>query len=136
MLTYTDLISIPTFEERLEFLRTDGKPSELTFDELRFLNQSFYNSRRWKLVRASVVARDLGFDLAIPGREIFGRVIVHHMNPLIPKDIYLNSEKALDSEFLVTVSHDTHQAIHFGPPKGAITFDIIEERFLGDTNLW
>lgn len=132
MLTYTDLIMIPTFEDRLEFLRTDGMPSELTFADLRFLNQSFYNSRSWKIVRESVIARDLGFDLAIPGYEISGRVIVHHMNPLIPKDIYFNSEKALDSEFLVTVSNDTHLAIHFGSRIPAN----FEDRFSGDTNLW
>ena len=132
MLTYTNLITIPTFEERVDFLRTDRKPSELTFDELRFLNQSFYNSRSWKIVRASVIARDLGFDLAIPGREIFGRVLVHHMNPLIPKDLYLFSEKALNPEFLVTVSLNTHQAIHFG----CDTVDIIVDRFSGDTKLW
>jgi hypothetical protein len=132
MLTYSDLIRIPTFEERLEFLRTDEQSSELTFADLRFLNQAFYNSRTWKGVRALVIARDLGFDLAIPGHEISGRVIVHHMNPLIPKDIYFNSEKALDSEFLITVSNDTHLAIHFGYIKP----DIFEDRFSGDTKAW
>lgn len=131
MRTYTDLITFPTFEERVAFLRTDGKPSELTFDALRFLNQTFYNSRTWKRVRSSVITRDLGFDLAIPGREIFGRVLVHHMNPLIPKDIYLQSERALDPEFLVTVSQETHQAIHFGYLKANII-----DRFSGDTKLW
>ncbi len=133
MLTYTDLILLPTFKERVDFLRTDGKPSELIFDDLRFLNQALYNSRSWKTVRASVIARDLGFDLAIPGREIFGRVLVHHMNPLIPKDIYLHSEKILDPEFLITVSHDTHQMIHFGH-SGKL--DIVTDRFSGDTKLW
>jgi len=132
MLTYTDLVLYSTFEERLEYLETDGKPSELTFDELRYLNQKFYNSRGWKRVRALVIARDLGFDLGIPGREILGKVLVHHMNPLIPKDIYLQSEKALSPEFLITVSHDTHQAIHFGYVK----WDLMEERVEGDTNLW
>ena len=131
MLTYTDLILLPTFEERVEFLRTDGKPSELTFDELRFLNQTFYNSRLWKSVRASVIARDLGFDLGIPGRDISGRVLVHHMNPLIPKDIYLQSERSLDPEFLITTSHSTHLAIHFGYVKANIV-----DRFSGDTKLW
>ena len=132
MLTYTDLIMIPTFEERIDFLRTDGKPSELIFDKLRFLNQHLYNSKSWKSVRASVIARDLGFDLAIPGREILGRVLVHHMNPLIPKDIYFQMEKVLDPEFLITVSHDTHLAIHFGYIKA----DIVTDRFSGDTKLW
>jgi hypothetical protein len=132
MLTYTDLILISTFEERLDFLRTDGLPSELTFSELRYLNQLFYNSRSWKSVRGSVIARDLGFDLAIPGREIFGRVLVHHMNPVTPKDIYFHAEEALDPEFLITVSHDTHQAIHFGLIKPEPVID----RFSGDTKLW
>ena len=132
MLTYTDLIMISTFEERLEFLRTDETSSEITFNELRFLNQSFYNSIGWKVIRKEVIARDLGFDLGIPGREIFGKVIVHHMNPLIPKDIYLNSEKALDPEFLITVSNDTHRTIHYG----YISPNFIEERVLGDTKLW
>lgn len=132
MLTYTDLVTMSTFDERLEFLRTAELPSELTFAELRFLNQRFYNSRGWKRVRASVIARDLGFDLGIPGREILGKVIVHHMNPLIPKDIYHQSEKTIDPEFLITVSHDTHLAIHFG----YIKMDILIDRFEGDTTLW
>jgi hypothetical protein len=135
MLTYTDLITLSTFEERLDFLRTDGKPSELAFDELRFINQRFYNSRRWKNVRKAVIGRDLGYDLGIPGREIYGRVFVHHMNPLIPKDLYLNSQVALDPEFLITTSHATHQMIHFGiPTMGDIDFFI--ERAPGDTKLW
>jgi hypothetical protein len=132
MLTYTDLIMLPTFEERLDFLRTDGKPSELTFAELRYLNQRFYNSRRWKDVRRLVIARDMGYDLGIPGREIMGKVLVHHMNPLLPKDIYLYSERALDPEFLITTSHDTHQAIHFGYDKP----EVFIERHPGDTKLW
>lgn len=132
MLTYSDVIRIPTFEERLEFLQVNGKPSELTFDELRDINQKFYNSRQWKFVRESVIARDLGFDLAVPGREIFGKVLVHHMNPLRPKDLYLYTNLALDPEFLITVSHSTHQAIHFGSQPE----EPIVERVSGDTKLW
>lgn len=133
MLTYSDLILIPTFEERLEYLRTDSLPSELTFDKLRYLNQKFYNSRAWKRVRTSVIARDLGFDLGIPGREISGRVLVHHMNPLLPKDLLYHSEEALDPEFLITTSFDTHQAIHFGYEKPD---EFLLERKPGDTKLW
>ncbi len=132
ILTYSDLVLLKSFEERLEYLRTDGLPSEITFGALRSLNQRFYTSRIWKQVRAEVIARDLSYDLGIPGRSIFGKVIVHHMNPLRPKDIYHSSELALNSEFLVTVSHGTHQAIHFGSqlPEPEI------ERFPGDTILW
>jgi hypothetical protein len=132
MLQYSDLILLPTFEERLEFLRTDGLPSEITFDQLRKLNQSFYNSRSWKIIRSHVISRDLGFDLAIPGREIFGRVLVHHMNPLTPKDLLRHSEEALDPEFLITTSYQTHQAIHFGSRP----LEIVSDRKSGDTTLW
>jgi hypothetical protein len=132
LLSYSDLILLKTFEERLDYLRTDGLPSEVTFAALRPLNQRFYSSANWKRVRRAVIARDLAYDLAVPGRHITGRVIVHHMNPLRPKDIYYNSELALNPDYLVTVSHDTHQGIHFGytPPEP------YKERAPGDTRLW
>ena len=132
LLTYSDLILLRTFEERLGYLRTDGLPSEMTFGQLRSLNQRFYASRLWKQTREAVIVRDLGYDLAIPGRAIFGKVIVHHMNPLRPKDIYHESERALNPEFLVTVSHNTHQGIHFGSQE----HEPYSERFPGDTKLW
>jgi hypothetical protein len=134
ILTYSELIEIPTFEERLEYLRTDGLPSELTFDNLRYLNQKFYNSRAWKKVRSSVIARDFVLDLAVPGYNITGKILVHHMNPLLPKDIYMGSERALDPEYLITTSFDTHQAIHFGSKIPEPIFEL--DRSRGDTKLW
>jgi len=132
MKTYSELMELPTYEERVAYLRTDGLPSEVTFDQLRYLNQRFYNSKGWKMVRRFVISRDLGFDLAVPGREIFGKVIVHHMNPILPKDLYLGHEEIFDPEFLITVSHYTHEAIHFGFEKP----DPFIEREPGDTKLW
>lgn len=132
MITYYDLITLPTFEQRLDFLRTDGLPSELTFDQLRDLNQRFYNSPEWKRIRTIVIARDLGYDLAIPGRDIYGKVIVHHMNPLTPKDLYTFSKDSLDPDLLITVSQSTHQAIHFGSQP----LEQFIERVPGDTKLW
>ena len=133
MLTYSELIKFPTFEERLLYLRTDEVSSELTFDQLRYLNQRFYNSRAWKLSRKHVIGRDMGFDLGIPGRDIFGKAIVHHMNPIVPEDILIHADEIVDPELLITVSHDTHQAIHFGTaPRKAIVI----ERLPGDTRLW
>jgi len=132
MITYSDVILLPTFKERLELLKTDGLPSELTFDQLRYLNQRFYNSSVWKKVRDYVIARDHGFDLAIPGREIYGKVIVHHINPLTPKDLYLGVKEALDPNLLITVSHQTHQVIHF---DAELEVPFIE-RTPGDTKLW
>lgn len=134
MLTYTDLILLETFEERLDYLYIGNvAPAEHTFGVLRELSQQFYKSPAWKRVRQHVIARDLGYDLAVPGRDIFGRVIVHHMNPLVPKDIYHNSEITLDPEFLITVSHETHLGIHFGyQPEETFLLERVE----GDTKLW
>ena len=133
MLTYSELIKFPTFEERLEYLRTVKLPSEITFADLRFLNQQFYSSRGWKLARRSVISRDLGYDLGIPGRTIVGKAIVHHMNPITPEDIIVHQDEIVDPEFLITVSHDTHQAIHYGSP---VRRYVLTEREPGDTRLW
>jgi hypothetical protein len=84
------------------------------------------------MTRWSVISRDLGFDLAIPGREILGKVMVHHMNPILPKDLYLGHEEVFDPELLITVSHFTHEAIHFGVER----LDPFIERQPGDTKLW
>lgn len=134
MITYSDLLALPTFEQRLDFLRTDGLPSEVTFDQLRDLNQRFYNSKDWKFIRQMVIARDYGWDLAVPGRDIIGRVLVHHMNPLRPKDLIYHRDDALNPEYLITVSNSTHQAIHFGAePQSQF---VVVERRPGDTTLW
>jgi len=132
MISYTDLILLKTFYERLEVLKCPSKPSELTFDELRYLNQRFYQSDQWKRVRNYVIARDSGNDLGIPGREIYGPIIVHHMNPIRPKDLLFNYDALVDPEFLITVSDPTHRSIHFNSP---IT-EPRRERYLGDTKLW
>ena len=122
-----------TFEERLVYLTLEAASSQITFENLRELNQAFYNSPLWKRIRQGVIARDLGFDLAFPGREIFGRVIVHHINPLKPKDLLTISEKATNPEFLVTVSESTHNTIHY---QMALPPPPIIEREPGDTKLW
>jgi hypothetical protein len=132
MLTYSELILLPTFQERLEYLRLDDLSSELAFDNLRYLNQTFYKSREWKDIRARVISRDFGYDLAVPGYNISGKAIVHHMNTLSLKDIYLKTEKAMDPEFLITVSHQTHQLIHFDIQISELSTD----RVPGDTRLW
>lgn len=132
MLTYSELITYKTYEERLEYLRTGLPTSEISFDKLRSLNQKFYNSAMWKRVRSSVIARDLGYDLAVPGMEIIGKILIHHIKPLVPKDIYLMTEYAIDPEFLVTTSYKTHQAIHFGIEPEELPLN----RQAGDTRLW
>lgn len=112
--TYNELISIPSFEERFEYLRLDGSVGERTFGSYRYLNQGFYTSREWKKVRDLVIIRDEGRDLAFEGREIHGRIIVHHINPITEESFMRNDPSILDPDNLVCVSHDTHEAIHYG----------------------
>jgi len=133
MLTISELFRWKTYEDRLNYLRLDAADSQMTFEELRYLNQLFYNSREWKDVRRHVIGRDMAYDLAVPGREILGKAIVHHMNPLRPKDFRYDLDRALNPEFLITVSEDTHRAIHYGyvPPP-----PLVIERQPGDTTLW
>ena len=114
MRTYSELVTLLTFEERFEYLKLDGQVGEDTFGFDRYLNQRFYRSEEWKQVRREVIVRDNGCDLAIPDREIFGRIIVHHMNPISVSDIDGNEKYILDPEFLITTFKLTHDAIHFG----------------------
>ena len=111
---YSELILLPTFQARYQYLRLNGEVGKETFGFDRYMNQFFYRSPEWRRVRDFVISRDEGCDLGIPGREIFGRVIIHHMNPIRPEDIRNRSELLLNPEYLITTIHDTHLAIHYG----------------------
>lgn len=113
--TYTDLINIPSFEERFRYLKLDGIVGKETFGYDRWLNQQFYRWPEWKRVRNRVIVRDQGCDLGILDRVITGELlIVHHMNPISVEDIKERSLYLLDPEYLITVSDSTHNAIHYG----------------------
>lgn len=113
--TYSELLTIPTIQERYSYLRLDAGVSDITFGSKRYLNQNFYTSPEWKNARRDAIIRDLSCDLAIPDYEIHSRPIVHHINPITIEDVLNeNWDKLLDPENLITVSYDTHQAIHFG----------------------
>lgn len=131
---YSELVLFPTFEERFQYLRLDGIVGQETFGFDRYMNQYFYRSKEWRRVRDIVIARDAGCDLGIPGREIFGRVLIHHMNPIRPDDIRGRSDILLDPEYLITTVHETHQAIHYGDESLLITAPI--ERMRNDTCPW
>lgn len=131
---YSELILIPTFEARYAYLQLCGEVGATTFGFDRYLNQRFYHSGEWRAVRDFVIARDLGCDLAIEGREIFGTIYIHHMNPILIKDLELSRRIILDPEFLVCVSHDTHNAIHYGTDALLAKDPII--RRPGDTCPW
>ena len=108
-------MKLSTFEERFEYLKIGGKVGEETFGFDRYLNQIFYNTEEWKLIRNQVIARDNGCDLGLPDREIRGnRIIVHHMNPITKEDIINRSDILLNPEYLITTIKPTHDAIHYG----------------------
>ena len=112
--TYSQLIKFKTFEERFQYLKLDGAVGQATFGFDRYLNQQLYRSHEWKKVRDEVIVRDNGCDLAMEGFDIYGRVYVHHMNPILINDIRERSEFLLNPEYLICVSFDTHNAIHYG----------------------
>lgn len=131
---YSDLVTFTTFRDRLEYLALGAGVGIDTFGFDRYLNQRFYKSKEWADIRRHVLLRDEGCDLAMPGYDIYQRPLVHHMNPIRPQDLLHNRDMILDPEFLITVTHQTHNQIHYGLmdaeqfPSG--------ERTPGDTKLW
>ena len=134
-LTYSELMSFQSFEDRFNYLRLHGKIGRETFGFDRIYNQKFYRSREWKDIRNYVITRDLGCDLGIKDREIQGRIMVHHMNPISLEDIQHSSDYLLNPEYLITVSPQTHDAIHYSD-ESILLPSMIIERKPGDTKLW
>lgn len=132
--TYSELITIPTFKERFEYLKLGGIVGSDTFGFDRYINQKFYCSKEWKAIRDEIIFRDLGCDLAMSGCEILGRVIIHHINPIEIVDIEKNSEFLLNPEFLISTTHRTHNAIHYGDER-LLQNEVIERR-PNDTCPW
>lgn len=135
MRSYSELSKYKTFNDRFEYLRLSGSVGAETFGHERWMNQRFYTSREWKLIRDHVIARDLGCDLGVPGQEIVKRIQVHHMNPMTPQDLIHSNLDILDPEFLISVSHDTHNAIHYGSEEPPVRLEYVERK-PGDTKLW
>lgn len=113
--TYTELMKLPTFEERYNYLKLDNVVGEDTFGYDRYLNQVFYKSKEWESVRNKVITRDMGCDLGMPDREIrSSKILVHHMNPITKEDILYRRDVLLNPEYLITTFKQTHDAIHYG----------------------
>lgn len=132
--TYSELSRIESFEDRFNYLSLKGQVGRSTFGFDRYINQRFYTSREWKQVRHHVIVRDNGCDLGIDGYEIFSNLVIHHMNPMDAGDIIHNDDSILDPEFLITTTHRTHNAIHYG--DDSIIAKPFVERRPGDTKLW
>ena len=132
--TYSELITIPTFEERFEYLKLDGQVGVETFGFDRYLNQAFYKSDEWLSIRNYVITRDNGCDLGMEGYEIYGRILIHHINPITKDDIIQRSRILLDPENLITTVKRTHDAIHYGDSNLLMKAPI--ERRKNDTCPW
>lgn len=132
--TYSELITLPTFMERYKYLRIGGTVGTDTFGFDRYLNQVFYKSEEWKSIRRHVIIRDCGCDLGIEGHEIHERILIHHINPISEEDILGRSDFLLNPEYLISTSHRTHNAIHYG--DDSILIDTPLERRKNDTCPW
>ena len=132
--TYSELIAIPTFEERFKYLQLNGNVGAETFGYDRVFNQRFYSSLEWKRLRDEIIFRDNGCDLGILDRRIMGKIFIHHMNPIMLEDIQESSEFLLNPEYLICMSFETHNAIHYGDEN--LLFKAPIERKQYDTCPW
>ena len=132
--TYSELITLPTFEERYDYLKLNGRVGESTFGYDRYLNQILYTSKEWRRFRDTIIIRDNGCDLGCEGFEFSGRATVHHINPITVEDVINRSPKVFDPENVITVSDNTHKAIHYSDSNLLIKGPVIRTR--NDTCPW
>lgn len=134
MKSYNELITIPTFEERFRYLKVYGVIGNQTFGHDRYLNQKLYMLSEWKRVRDKVILRDNGCDLGCEGFEIYSKIIIHHINPITVEDIVSRNPCVFDLNNLISTSHNTHNAIHYGDEKLLIVAPIERKQY--DTCPW
>lgn len=132
--TYSEVIRLPTFIQRYRYLKLDGVVGEETFGYDRYLNQILYQSKEWRKFRREIIVRDNGCDLTCDGYEIVGKIIIHHIEPITLKDIETRSPQIFNPDNVITVSMNTHNAIHYGDESILITEPII--RTPNDTCPW
>jgi len=132
--SYSELLQFPSFEGRYDYLRIGGRVGVETFGHSRYINQRFYTSSVWRSTREEVIIRDRGCDLGIDDRQINDRIYIHHMNPVTEEDVDSLSDFLLDPEFLICVSFNTHNAIHFGDESLLSVLPIERTRY--DTSPW
>ena len=132
--TYSELMSIPSFIDRYRYLRIRGKVGEETFGYDRYLNQILYTSDEWKRFRNGIIMRDNGCDLACEGFEIYGKILIHHINPITVEDVFRRDPKIFDPENVISTKLETHNAIHYGDENLLVIAPI--ERTANDTCPW
>lgn len=131
---YSELVLLPTFKERFNYLKLDGQIGSVTFGHERCLNQAFYKSDEWKKIRDYVIMRDNACDLGVDGYEIYSKVVIHHLNPITKQDVLKHSDFLIDPEFLITTRIATHNALHYGDERFLTTEPVIRKPF--DTCPW
>lgn len=132
--TYSELITFDSFEDRFRYLKLSGIVGKDTFGFDRYMNQQFYKSREWQDIRNYVIVRDNGCDLGADGHEIYGKILIHHMNPITPEDIKHSTDFLFNPEYLISTVLLTHNAIHYGDESLLISKPI--ERSPNDTCPW
>lgn len=132
--SYSELILLPSFYERFKYLQLNGTVGKDTFGYDRYLNQILYNSQEWKRFRDRIIVRDNGCDLACEGYEIHSRILVHHINPISVEDVANRNPMVFDPENVISTTHNTHNAIHYGDENLLITAPV--ERTKNDTCPW
>lgn len=131
---YSELRRFQSFEDRYEYLKLYGSVGASSFGFDRHINQRFYRSREWQDIRREVIIRDNGCDLGVEGYDIHSEILIHHMNPIDVESIVHGDPHILDPEFLITTTHRTHNAIHYGDSRKLS--QPYKERRRGDTTLW
>ena len=132
--TYSELITLPTFEERFKYLKLGGRVGEDTFGFDRYINQKFYKSKQWLRIRDEVILRDLACDLGVEGHDIYSRILIHHMNPITKYDILNQTDMLLNPEYLICTTKNTHDAIHYGDEDSLLTLPTARSK--NDTCPW
>jgi hypothetical protein len=127
MKSYSELIKLDSFIDRFRYLKLNGSVFQKTFGDDRYMNQKFYTSYEWRKFRRDILLRDCGCDLGIAGREIVGKILIHHINPITPYDIYYRTDKLMDPENVICTQKITHDAIHYGD-ESLLFLDPIERR--------
>lgn len=132
--TYSELRRLESLEDRFNYLKLRGQVGGSTFGFDRYLNQRFYASHEWRQLRHHVIVRDNGCDLGVDGHEIHDRIYIHHMNPMTVSDLVEFNNEILDPEYLIAVTHNTHNAVHYGDAN--LLRKLPVDRRPGDTKLW
>lgn len=132
---YDVLSTLPTFEDRFNYLKIGGHVGIDTFGFNRYLNQNLYRSPQWLEVRDKVIIRDNGNDLGAEGYPINGKIIIHHINPITIEDVLEANPDIFNMDYLISCSLATHNAIHYGDESYLSRFQVIERK-PNDTIPW